>query len=113
MQALVLGVTPVRYGHYGSADSPLKYERGPNAGKVIETVDVLVPSADGTAVSRTMTLGAHINGDRPPVGTPCDVLVTVGQKQEVWFRRDGREQIITRDKWRAEEFRPAAEPAPK
>ncbi|HEX6472868.1 MAG TPA: hypothetical protein VF069_27515 [Streptosporangiaceae bacterium] len=105
MQAQVFNVTPVAYGTYareGDTD-PAKWRDG----TLVEYVDVL----DNEGTTRRMTLRQGMNGERAGTGTVCDMDVLVVAKQFVTYRRDGREQVRTRESYRVMEMRPVVAPA--
>lgn len=104
MLARIRAASIARYGTYGSATKPLLYERGPNAGRAVEYVDIFEASDDGTVTTRRLTLDPAINGGRPEPGALVDIDAQVRSVAEVVYRRDGSERIAQRDRWRAVGF---------
>jgi hypothetical protein len=86
-----------RYGTYSeeSDSDPIRWGAA-NGGGLVEWVECLV----GEGEARKLTLDASINGERLEVGSTVNLLCSLRGDAQVVYRRDGRERIITRDKWK-------------
>jgi len=96
MLAQVLSMRYVGHGQWGRPDDtdPPRWKSG------APVCHITVTDADGAP--RQMTIAEDVDPDALgiEVGEFVDLVCSVTPKQEVVFRRDGSERIVTRDKWR-------------